>query len=410
MAKLAAAALSLLALATTASASEADDACAAVRAEPEAMWNATVAYATEGEVTLDMTDAELGVGLPELLQAATAASANLTDADLEAMLMMQRSMAPIITENPESIVAILGAMEPLVREGGINASLAAEMGRGIDLVRALDNLGDDFPMQILVDSLTVANQFEVSDDQLVTLYEAVRPLLRRFNDNATRARVAQTISDADFGLSDGFLSFIVGTQQISPLLVNSMLNPVLIQATLAPYMQVSFPEAAALARALQQLVPDMIGTMNALSEEERTSLVELMQVLTAVHLEPDVIDGFLYGVGQYSEQNDAAMFRTTWEEVFVPMMEDLDGSAIEPLVGALPRLFEGDGAAFNELPREQQERALDATLSVLRAATRLGEGSLAGALPALGRTMLALDVAGVRRMQAAVACASNEGA
>ena len=175
-------------------------------------------------------------------------------------------------------------------------------------------------------------------------------------------------------------------------------------------MQVSFPEAAALARALQQLVPDMIGTMNALSEEERTSLVELMQVLTAVHLEPDVIDGFLYGVGQYSEQNDAAMFRTTWEEVFVPMMEDLDGSAIEPLVGALPRLFEGDGAAFNELPREQQERALDATLSVLRAATRLGEGSLAGALPALGRTMLALDVAGVRRMQAAVACASNEGA
>jgi len=324
--------------------------------------------------------------------------------------MMQRSMAPIITENPESIVAILGAMEPLVREGGINASLAAEMGRGIDLVRALDNLGDDFPMQILVDSLAVANQFEVSDDQLVTLYEAVRPLLRRFNDNATRARVAQTISDADFGLSDGFLSFIVGTQQISPLLVNSMLNPVLIQATLAPYMQVSFPEAAALARALQQLVPDMIGTMNALSEEERTSLVELMQVLTAVHLEPDVIDGFLYGVGQYSEQNDAAMFRTTWEEVFVPMMEDLDGSAIEPLVGALPRLFEGDGAAFNELPREQQERALDATLSVLRAATRLGEGSLAGALPALGRTMLALDVAGVRRMQAAVACASNEGA
>lgn len=410
MAKLAAAALSLLALATTASASEADDACAAVRAEPEAMWNATVAYATEGEVTLDMTDAELGVGLPELLQAATAASANLTDDDLDAMLMMQRSMAPLISENPESIVAILGAMEPLVREGGINASLAAEMGRGIDLVRALDNLGDDFPMQILVDSLTVANQFEVSDDQLVTLYEAVRPLLRRFNDNATRARVAQTISDADFGLSDGFLSFIVGTQQISPLLVNSMLNPVLIQATLAPYMQVSFPEAAALARALQQLVPDMIGTMNALSEEERTSLVELMQVLTAVHLEPDVIDGFLYGVGQYSEQNDAAMFRTTWEEVFVPMMEDLDGSAIEPLVGALPRLFEGDGAAFNELPREQQERALDATLSVLRAATRLGEGSLAGALPALGRTMLALDVAGVRRMQAAVACASNEGA
>ena len=148
----------------------------------------------------------------------------------------------------------------------------------------------------------------------------------------------------------------------------------------------------------------MLETLSQLQPEQREQVVRMMTTIAAIDLEPSVVDTFFVGMVDFVEQHDGEMFSRVWSEVFEPMIDSLDGDAIQPLVAALPRMFEGEGAQFLSLPRETQEAAMDATLTMLRSIMSLPEDDLLAAIPVVGQVMGVMDVEGSRRLTTAIDC------
>jgi len=381
-------------------------------------WNATIYNVTDGQVAIDNED--VLPGLSAMLRASVQSTnnittntyTNVTEANVtEAMLMMMSTMQPILVEEPRAVVAVLRAMEPLVREGGISTEMATNMDRGIGMVSALDSIADEFPMSILTDSLTLAQSLsgDLIDGEAITrLYDAARPLLLRLRDPAIRENVAETIAPS-ITIPDGITSFLLGATNnplvANPIFLNSMLSPLVIQATIRPYVPTyTVDEARQLSEALQGMIPMALETLNQLQPEQREQVVRMMTTIAAIDLEPSVVDTFFVGLVDFVEQNDGEMFSRVWSDVFEPMIDSLDGDAIQPLVAALPRMFEGEGAQFSSLPRETQEAAMDATLTMLRSVMSLPEDDLLAAIPVVGQVMGVMDVEGSRRLTTAIEC------
>jgi len=376
-------------------------------------WNATIYNVTDGQVAIDNED--VLPGLSAMLRASVQSTSNITTNTYtnvtEAMLMMMSSMQPILVEEPRAVVAILRAMEPLVREGGVSTEMATNMDRGIGMVSALDSIADEFPMSILTDSLTLAQSLsgDLIDGEAITrLYDAARPLLLRLRDPAMRENIAETIAPS-ITIPDGVTSFLLGATTnplvANPIFLNSMLSPLVIQATIRPYVPTyTVDEARQLSEALQGMIPMMLETLNQLQPEQREQVVRMMTTIAAIDLEPSVVDTFFVGMVDFVEQHDGEMFSRVWSEVFEPMIDSLDGDAIQPLVAALPRMFEGEGAQFSSLPRETQEAAMDATLTMLRSIMSLPEDDLLAAIPVVGQVMGVMDVEGSRRLTTAIDC------
>ena len=376
-------------------------------------WNATIYNVTDGQVAIDNED--VLPGLSAMLRASVQSTSNITTNTYtnvtEAMLMMMSSMQPILVEEPRAVVAILRAMEPLVREGGVSTEMATNMDRGIGMVSALDSIADEFPMSILTDSLTLAQSLsgDLIDGEAITrLYDAARPLLLRLRDPAIRENIAETIAPS-ITIPDGVTSFLLGATTnplvANPIFLNSMLSPLVIQATIRPYVPTyTVDEARQLSEALQGMIPMMLETLNQLQPEQREQVVQMMTTIAAIDLEPSVVDTFFVGLVDFVEQHDGEMFSRVWSEVFEPMIDSLDGDAIQPLVAALPRMFEGEGAQFSSLPRETQEAAMDAKLTMLRSVMSLPEDDLLAAIPVVGQVMGVMDVEGSRRLTTAIDC------
>ena len=245
--------------------------------------------------------------------------------------------------------------------------------------------------EVLTDSLTLAQSLsgDLIDGEAITrLYDAARPLLLRLRDPAMRENIAETIAPS-ITIPDGVTSFLLGATTnplvANPIFLNSMLSPLVIQATIRPYVPTyTVDEARQLSEALQGMIPMMLETLNQLQPEQREQVVRMMTTIAAIDLEPSVVDTFFVGLVDFVEQHDGEMFSRVWSEVFEPMIDSLDGDAIQPLVAALPRMFEGEGAQFSSLPRETQEAAMDAKLTMLRSVMSLPEDDLLAACHSCG--------------------------